>query len=347
MRWLPRRRTQQSAPEIPATVSDVHHAYRLLLGRDPDPAGLSHYTRRVRDGFPLAELIREFVRSDEYHDRWERERLDDDRPVDLGGYRVLVPTSDPDFGAIIHSYRQYEEPVRAAMRAGLAPGDVCVDVGANIGVMTFLAASIVGSEGRVIALEPNPGNVQLLYRGLLLNGFANVQVLPLAASDRRAVFSLSGRSNTHLVEPRGPSGGGSFAQSVTLDEVAADLPRVDFVKMDIEGHEPQALRGSVRLIARHHPTLLVEFNPRCLKTQDEDPLAYVTWLFARYSRVRAISHFGDDRTFERAGDLITFWQKRAAQVTAAGQLPEGMLHFDLVAERVSALIRPASANVPG
>ena len=83
-----------------ATESDVRHAYRLFLKRDPDPDGLAHYVHRVREGLSLDELIAEFVRSDEYHDRTERERIADEQPVDLGGYQLLVPTRDPDFGSI-------------------------------------------------------------------------------------------------------------------------------------------------------------------------------------------------------------------------------------------------------
>ena len=56
----------------------------------------------------------------------------------------------------------YEEPVRAALRELLTVGDTFLDVGATIGVMTFLAATAVGPTGRVIAVEPNPDNVQLL-----------------------------------------------------------------------------------------------------------------------------------------------------------------------------------------
>ena len=61
--------------------------------------------------------------------------------------------------AIFHS-RKYEEHVRRAARENLHEGDVAVDIGANIGGLTFLAASMVGSSGRVIAVEPNPDNLQ-------------------------------------------------------------------------------------------------------------------------------------------------------------------------------------------
>lgn len=331
MGWFHRTAKKGAPRGTGASASDVHHAYRLLLKRDPDEAGLRHYLERVREGLSLDELIREFVRSDEYHARMEHERIEEEQPVDLGGYRLLVPTQDPDFGTNIHSFKQYEEPVRQVVREHLKPGDVFVDVGANIGVMTFLGASLVGPQGRVIAVEPNPDNVQLLYRSIVLNGSENVEVLPLAASDRRAVCSLTGRSNTHLIGARGPQGGGRYVQSVGLDDLLGELPRLDFVKMDIEGHEPPALRGMLKLVTRHRPTLLTEFNPRCLGVQEQEPLDYLRQIHALYPSVRVISHFGDDERFTRPEEVMAFWERRASEVTARGLLPPGLLHFDLVA----------------
>ena len=322
-----------SASPQQATENDVYHAYRLLLGRKPDADGFLHYRQRISEGLSLAALVQIFMGSDEYREHNDRTRLGHETSVDLGGYHVVVDRRDPDFGAVIAHSQIYEEPVRQVLRDRLVADDVCLDIGANIGVMTLLAASLVGPGGRVIAVEPNPDNVQLLYKGLLRNRFTNVEVLPLAAADRRAVFAMSGLSNTELVLPAATSSGGRLTQSVILDEVLANLSRLDFVKLDIEGQEPAALRGLQRLVAIHQPTLLVEFNPRCLSHHREDESAFLDWILQRYPRVRAISHFGDDQQFTNSTDLLTFWHRRATEVTSAGSLPEGMLHFDLVTEQ--------------
>ena len=316
-----------------ATEADVHHAYRLILRRDPDEAGLAFYHQLVTDGLTLEALCDHFFRSDEYHALLESRGLAELATVDLGGYQVVVQRRDSDFGRDIFHHQEYDESIRNLMRDNLRAGDLCLDLGANIGVMTFLAASIVGPEGRVFAVEPNPENVQQLYRGLVVNGFTNVSVYPLAVSDRRAVFSLTGRSNTELVGARPSDAGGHFVQSAAFDEVLGELPRLDFVKIDIEGHEPPALRGLTRLVTRHRPTLLAEFNPRCLKTQQEDPMDYLGFVFGLYPRVRAVSAFGDDVWFERADDVMALWRKRDADLTAAGELPAGLLHFDLLVPR--------------
>lgn len=335
MNWLNRFRTPMPPPaaEDRATEADILYLYRLILKRDPDPAGLAHYRRLVTEGVSLDSLIRSFVNSDEHRLRMDEEATP--TPVDLGGYQVCVQKLDTDFGqAIFHSH-QYEEHVRQAAREHLKAGDVCVDVGANVGAIAFLAATIVGAHGRVIAVEPNPDNLQLLYRGIVLNGFSNVEVLPFAASNRRAVFSLTGgTSNTHLIGARPVDEGGAFVQSIVLDEALAGLPRLDFVKMDIEGYEPPAFEGFSTLIARHRPTLLIEFNPRCLvDLHRQDPSAYLRQIFALYPRVRVISAFADDVTFERADDVMAYWDRRNREVAAQGLLPDRLLHFDLVVPR--------------
>ena len=104
--------------------------------------------------------------------------------------------------------------------------------------------------------------------------------------------------------------------------------------MDIEGHELEALAGFTTLIERYRPALVTEFNPRCLgQHAQRDPAAYLDQVFALYPRVRVVSHWGDDAAFERTADLMEYWRRRNREIAGRGLLPDGMLHFDLVAER--------------
>lgn len=316
-----------------ATEEDIHYAYRLILRRDPDPAGLAQWRTLVGQGITLHQLIRGFFNSDEYRFQYTDESRP--TPVDMDGYQVCIQKLDTDFGQAILATREYEPQVRQAVRDHVRRGDVVVDVGANVGCIAFLAAMIVGRSGRVIAIEPNPDSVQLLYRGLLLNGFDHVDILPYAASNRRSVFALAGgTSNTHVIGPRAVDTDGYCVQSIVLDEALAWLPRLDFVKMDIEGHEPLALEGFARSIERWRPTLLVEFNPRCLiDLHQQDPLAYLRQIFSGYPRVGAMSVFGDEGTFGSADELMRQWERRNRELAADGRLPDRMLHFDLIAPR--------------
>ena len=326
-------RTPPPVAEDRATELDIYYGYRLVLRRDPDPAGLARWKQLVAQGITLHQLIRGFFNSDEFRFQYTDESRP--TPVDMGGYQVCIQKLDTDFGQAILATQEYEPQVRQTVRDHVRPGDVVVDVGANVGCIAFLAAVTTGPSGRVIAIEPNPDSVQLLYRGVLLNGFEHVDILPYAASNRRAVFALTGgTSNTHVIGPRAVDEDGYCVQGIVLDEALAWLPRLDFLKMDIEGHEPRAWEGFARTIAKFRPTLLVEFNPRCLvDLHQQDPLAYLNQIFSLYPRVRALSVFGEEGTFEHADMLMRHWERRNQDIAAQKLMPDRMLHFDLVAPR--------------
>ncbi len=312
-----------------ATMADVEAAYRLFLRRPAEKAGYRHYKAQVDQGMSLERLSSVFVESDEYK-RLCRPEI---TTVDLGGYSISIDTKDTDFAPGILFNRDYEPHVRAAIRRLFKPGETFVDVGANIGCISLLAASIAGPEGRVIAIEPNPNNLQRLYAGIVLNGFGNVKVMAYAVSDRATTFSLGGgTSNTTVTAARGVDTATMFAQAIVPDVELAHLPRLDFLKIDIEGHEPHALAGCTQLIRKHNPTLLTEFAPRCLgEVERIDPRDYLRQVFDLYPRVTAITLFGDDVEFDDPDAVMSYWHRRNAELTAAGILPDGMLHFDLIA----------------
>lgn len=263
VRWLPRVLRHHKQFNEQATWEDVIASYRLFLKRVPDPDGREHYRKLVASGASLDRLISSFVNSDEYRELTARES--EITPVDLGGYLVCARRSETDFGRGIILTREYEPHVRRAISNLLQEGQTFVDIGANVGCISFLAARLVGPAGKVIAVEPNRDNLQLLYAGIVLNEFDNVRVLPYAASNTCTIFALTGgTSNTNVVSPDPGKESRQYVQSVVLDEELAQLAAIDFVKMDIEGHEPLALQGFATLIRKHRPLLLTEFNPYCL-----------------------------------------------------------------------------------
>ncbi|HWE35033.1 MAG TPA: FkbM family methyltransferase, partial [Isosphaeraceae bacterium] len=237
-----------------------------------------------------------------------------------------------DLGRDVAASRDYEPHVRKAVAERFREGQTFVDVGANVGCISLLAAKIAGPTGQVIAVEPFPDNLQRLYAGIALNGLANVRVIPLAASDRRATFSLTGgTSNTYLVDSVDYRSNNVYAQSVVLDDVLAREPAIHFIKMDIEGHEPFALRGLARTIAAHGPILLTEFNPRCLARTGHEPIDYLRQLFGHYRTLEVITPIHEPATFRDAGSVMRCWHERDAELTSRGLLMEGLLHFDIIA----------------
>jgi FkbM family methyltransferase len=341
----PVAQSQAPGPDL-ATSEDITAAYKLLLRRPPDPDGLHSYGKWVARGVTVDAFVGSFMNSDEFRRRIvpqlpgelkttirQQALAENVVSVDLGGYLVCVRATDCDFGRAIVATRNYEPHVRRFMVNSVKPGQVVIDVGANVGCLAFQAARLVGERGRVIAVEPNPDNLQLLYAGILLNKWANVQVLPCAAWSASGIMSLKGgASNTYLVRPAALDEGRAYTQLVRLDDALTSLDRVDLIKMDIEGHEPRAMQGAHRLMEKHRPTLLTEFNPRCLReVGGVAPIDYAEQLLSYHSRLRVITAFGDDVEFPDARSLMAYWERRNAELARDGILPQGMLQFDVIA----------------
>jgi len=169
----------------------------------------------------------------------------------------------------------------------LRPGDAFLDVGANVGVYSLLAAWRVGATGRIDAFEPAPETLERLRENLAISGVSNVHVHALAVSDRAGhVRFVSGSDAMNHLAADGDGGdshdGGERARIIDvpcdlLDRQVGDR-RYAMGKIDIEGAEPLALRGARRMLAAANPPVwLLEMNGRLRQfgcTEDE----FAAWL---------------------------------------------------------------------
>lgn len=154
---------------------------------------------------------------------------------------------------------------------GTAYGDVeqglsgvCIDVGASFGWYTVRWARQVGNSGRVIALEPQPRHYSSLVRNIALNKLTNVAALPCAVGDHDGslvlfapAFGLSVMDASAIYR----TGGNAIEVPMrSIDSVCDELSLTDvrLVKIDVEGFEPQVLRGMIRLLERSRPTIAFE-----------------------------------------------------------------------------------------
>ncbi len=160
----------------------------------------------------------------------------------------------------------FEPGTTALLQRCLRPGMVAVDVGANVGWHTLTMAERVGPRGHVYAVEPAEGNLEFLRKNVEANGFANVTVLACAAgaADQTRTFHLRSRGSLHgfYAHPLGDTVRTVEVEEKPLDDVIEK--KIDFVKMDVEGGEVEALRGMKRLLATR-PQVLVEWNPGTLE----------------------------------------------------------------------------------
>lgn len=135
-------------------------------------------------------------------------------------------------------------------------GDTVFDVGANVGYTMLLFAHLAGSRGKVVAFEPGRRAFALLARNAERQ--ANATVLQIAVSDRtgEAAFHEMDLSDLSTLEPI--EGGLAFTvPTVTLDEVATREGDPEFVKIDVEGHEPAVLRGMAGLFRAPRPPIVL------------------------------------------------------------------------------------------
>lgn len=176
----------------------------------------------------------------------------------------------------IQTYHSWEEQTHAFLRSALTPGMHVLDIGANIGYITIIAARAVGPEGTVLALEPAPDNFALLCANLNAAGVTNVLALQMAASDFTGETRLSlsdsnkGDHRTFLAQTWEKS---TQVACARVDDLLCTNAPVDFIKLDIQGAEHRAIRGMARTLARRNPQLLTEFWPLGIREAGDDPEA--------------------------------------------------------------------------
>jgi FkbM family methyltransferase len=196
----------------------------------------------------------------------------------------------------------YEPELLGLLRAELRSGDTYVDVGGHIGIHARVAAQQVG-RGDVYAFEPAPDSAAAIRRAVA--DLANVTVVETALGgttgtvDLRADPMFGGQD----AATRSLLNDGEVVCSVpitTFDAWAGALPRMDLVKIDVEGYEYHVLRGMRHSLARLRPRLIVmELEPRRLARAGHTAEELVAMLDA--SGYRATRRIGSNTVFARAG----------------------------------------------
>jgi len=144
-------------------------------------------------------------------------------------------------------------------------GSTAVDVGASVGNYALALRKAVGRRGRVVALEPNPA----VYKELTCSTWgADVDGRNLAASNTNRTTELlipvdgAGRAEEPIasLEDRGQTCTRVEVQRARLDDLLRDVPHVSVIKIDVEGHEAEVIRGADEVLERHRPGLVIEIE---------------------------------------------------------------------------------------
>ncbi len=163
-----------------------------------------------------------------------------------------------------HAPRLFEKKERKLFCSLIKPGTVVLDVGANIGIYSLIAAK---RGARVYAIEPDPDNIRALRHHIEINGFTNrVTVFEMAATDHPQSLVLFRNPKNSGGSTLLGTGEGITVEGRTIDSI--DLPPIDVCKMDIEGAEVRALSGMSGTLARSpNLKLLVECNQHLTDTR--------------------------------------------------------------------------------
>lgn len=299
---LKRRRARNEAHALAphdqvATKEDIFYCFRLILGRNPEAE--EWYGHSSRAGSPLAPVVATYLNSREFAQRGLSVVPQDQMPTktSIHGFDMYAFESDEDVGRpILHGV--YEPHVTAVFRQYVKPGMRVLDIGANIGYFTMLAASLVGKEGHVHAIEPNARNTKLVEASRRANEYTNITIHQVAASNSEGLLALNYTySNGTTADPSEDLGallGSNTVPSIRIDTLLGPTETIDFIKIDIEGAEYRALAGAAGVIERSRPVIVSEFSPTAMPGfSGVTGIEYLQFLTSKGYELAVIGHDGD------------------------------------------------------
>ncbi len=210
---------------------------------------------------------------------WLREHstiLAECRPISIMtafGFRMNVDPKDFVSRHIIVN-GTYEEMcgilIRDILEADSCKNTCMIDVGANIGYFTLLASHVLGSDGVVHAFEASPHIYAQLEKNVLLNSSSNVVMHRQAVTDKCGHIMFSTASCDHLglstIRDIGTLAcSKDVVETVDLDSLYRQMPRVSLVKIDVEGAEYLVVNGMQGLLRQHHPYVIMELSDSFLR----------------------------------------------------------------------------------
>jgi FkbM family methyltransferase len=202
-------------------------------------------------------------------------------PTQLNGHTMYLAPSGR-YPPLAMANDRYEPATTQLFQKIVTPGMVVVDIGAHVGYYTLLAAKLVGPTGKIYAFEPESGNHETLLKNIELNKYGNIMATRMAVSDREGnatMYLTSLDSGRHsLFRHDLPQRGNASVATTTLDQFleSQKWPRIDLIKIDVEGAEVAVLDGMAKLLERSSELqLIIEFNPALLQSAGIHPLGFL------------------------------------------------------------------------
>jgi len=210
----------------------------------------------------------------------------------VNGFKMYLDKQDCSGLSVGTGYEKVETQV---MKDNIKKGDIVIDCGANIGYYTLLFSELVGKSGKVFAFEPDPANFSLLQKNLKVNNVNNVVALNLAVSDKNGediLFLDKNNVGHNRMYSEGDKDKDKIKiNCVKLDDYFKNFKReINLIKLDIEGAEGKAIKGSLNLIKKNKDIkLILEFFPFALKSCGTEPGELLTILRKKGFNVEEIN----------------------------------------------------------
>ena len=188
----------------------------------------------------------------------------------------------------IKDFSVWEPESTSVIKNLVKPGDVVLDIGANIGYYTVIMSKIVGKTGKVLAFEPTKHFFDVLQSTVEINNLTNVQLYDFGISDNNSESEISigeHSATIHWLKDSERNGGIpiSVEQIILkrLDDIISsmNIDKLDFIKIDVDGHEPAFLDGAWETLNKYKPTILMEIDH-----QHYRKAGYLAWDF--YNNLR-------------------------------------------------------------
>ncbi|HEY2771422.1 MAG TPA: FkbM family methyltransferase [Solirubrobacteraceae bacterium] len=181
----------------------------------------------------------------------------------------------------VHGYFNWRNVAIAG--AVCRPGDVIVEVGANIGTETVSFSDVVGANGQVYAFEPFAPNLTVLERNAAQTKHRNVRVMPIALSDHAGEVSFAAppRENSgvgHLLAGNETPDEASVVSTRTLDSLLGEMGTPRLVVIDAEGHEGAIVAGAREFLRALRPVVVLEVIDELLARSGSSPELIAEWL---------------------------------------------------------------------
>lgn len=176
-------------------------------------------------------------------------------------FKIVIDPKNGYLDEQVFAKKLYEPHIVKEFVENISPGNICLDIGANIGHHAIIMSQMVGQNGIVYAFEPIPFIRNQMIESIGLNAINNIQIIPEALSDTDGKMSLY-INNDNVGSSSLVNTGSGTTIPVTLKKLDSyDFKHIDFIKIDVEGFEYNVLKGGEMTIASLHPKILFEYSP--------------------------------------------------------------------------------------